>query len=332
VQPASEKRFLSQWRDVLDRRVREATEHLARVDGVAGLILGGSLGSGEPWPLSDIDILPVYDDDRATKAAAEVASCRIALLEQWSAEGVRTPLDVGKLAFVRSEVEEALAAGSGRAVGYLADPRWFHGLDKGYRGKPVSDPTGVTAALIEWLTAARFDPAVVQARISRNRCQAEECLQEAVARLASGDADGTLLALHNGTWALLAGLMERWGVRDSSFARVGTRFERAAAACGNIELADRVLTLFNLAPAAARRRMDLAPERIRDRHRLSYRARLLVDEQVTPEQDARDVLLTFSSHELRYGAPPFAPWVGAETDPAMLRQHLDIYRNILAEL
>lgn len=328
---ATEEAFLSQWRQVLDERVRQAVESLAGVEGVVGLILGGSLGGGEPWPLSDIDMLPVYEDASAEQASADVAKRRLALLDRWVAEGFRTPLDVGKIAFVRSEVEEALTAGSGAAVRYLGDLRWFHGLDKAYRGKPVYDPSGLTARLVDWLTAARFQPAVAEARVSRNRRHAEERLQRACALLEGGDGSGAALALHDGAWAVLTCLLEGWGVRDNSFARVGTRFERAAFGRGEVELAERVMAMFHLTPAEVSRRMAAAPERIRDRHRLSLRARRLVGEEVSVEQDARDVLLTLSSQEIRYSTPPFEPWVGIETTPTALRQHLEACARILGD-
>jgi hypothetical protein len=38
----------------------EAVAVLGSVPEVRGLIVGGSMGRGDPWPLSDIDVLPIY--------------------------------------------------------------------------------------------------------------------------------------------------------------------------------------------------------------------------------------------------------------------------------
>jgi hypothetical protein len=42
--------FLADWRAVLALRATVAAEALAAVDGVAGLVLAGSVGRGDPWP------------------------------------------------------------------------------------------------------------------------------------------------------------------------------------------------------------------------------------------------------------------------------------------
>src|SRR5687767_10133376 len=97
-----------------------------------GLILAGSVGRGEAWPLSDIDFLPIYDDGLEKQARSDVEAMRVELLDAWDPEGYWTSVDVGRLAFRRSEVVQALALPAHKAVLYLDDPRWFHSLDKGY--------------------------------------------------------------------------------------------------------------------------------------------------------------------------------------------------------
>ena len=49
--------FLSDWRTVLDQRVEQVRAALTTVDGLSAAVLAGSLGRGEPWPLSDIDLI-----------------------------------------------------------------------------------------------------------------------------------------------------------------------------------------------------------------------------------------------------------------------------------
>jgi UTP:GlnB (protein PII) uridylyltransferase len=46
-------------RELPDQRLAEAVAVLGAVPDVCGLVVGGSLGGEEPWPLSDIDLLPI---------------------------------------------------------------------------------------------------------------------------------------------------------------------------------------------------------------------------------------------------------------------------------
>ena len=54
-------RFLGDWNRILDRRAATASEVFAGMDGVCGLVLAGSMGRGQQWPLSDIGLIPNPD-------------------------------------------------------------------------------------------------------------------------------------------------------------------------------------------------------------------------------------------------------------------------------
>ncbi len=166
MQPSfAEQSFLSAWREVLAECAEEALRSLQAVEGVVGLVLAGSMARDEQWPLSDIDIIPLYEDTHAEAAAREAEARRLDLVSRWGVD----ELDVGKLAFRRSEVEVAVSLPPADASGYLDDLRWFHSLDKGYGGRAIFDPEGLARSLAGWLTEARFTPEVVQARIDRHR-------------------------------------------------------------------------------------------------------------------------------------------------------------------
>jgi hypothetical protein len=320
------------WQRLLAERTRQAVETLAQVQGVAGLILCGSVGRGEAWPLSDIDLIPIYDDEPAETAVHEVEVRRVALLDWWMAEGYCPSLDVGKLRFTGSEAADAVALPPDEAARYLVDPRWFHSLDKGYGGMAVFDADGLTAALARWLTEARFTPTVVGGRLAINRRHLLAFYAQASMTLGQGDTLAAAIALRESLHVLMRYLVEGWGGRDTSFARFGTRFERIAAEQGEEEVAAEVMAMYGLTPDEVARRMEGAPEGIRHRHRLSFDARRLMAEPVSEEQDARDVLLVFSTMKIRRDRPPFEPWVGLEADTAMLGSRLDAYGRLLKRL
>jgi predicted nucleotidyltransferase len=106
------------WRELLDQRLEEAVGVLGAVPGVRGLVVGGSLGRGDPWPLSDIDLLPVYAGSFAP--SREVERCHAMLVDWWAASGRAQTLDVGWLAFTDDEVGRAWR-------GSAAPPSWAPG-------------------------------------------------------------------------------------------------------------------------------------------------------------------------------------------------------------
>src|SRR5918996_1110989 len=143
------------WRELLDERLAEAVAELGRVQGVRGLIVGGSLGRGEPWPLSDIDLVPIYADSAGSLGPAgeverphgppsgparEVERRHGLLVDWWAASGRAQTLDVGWLAFTDREVVEAVDSGPVEAAARMPDRRWLHGTDKAYGGPAAPAP------------------------------------------------------------------------------------------------------------------------------------------------------------------------------------------------
>ena len=103
--------------------------------------------------------------------------------------------------------------------------------DKAFGGRGVGAGRGgqLAAGLAEWLTAARFLPTVVADRTRRAlEARRRAWLGWAAAR-SSGRATEAAACLAAFGCATLGWALAAWGVRDHSYARILTRFERAAA-------------------------------------------------------------------------------------------------------
>ena len=278
---------------------------LGRLPGVHGFLVGGSMGRGEPWPMSDIDLLPLYDDPGA---AAAVEHGRAELVDWWAGSGQAQNLDLGWLAFGVAEIEAAMAAGPGWLAGHIGeDRRWFHGLDKAYGGYAAGPRDELGTAFAGWLTAARFHPAVVAARIREWHRQAGAALDAATG---ATDPAGATASLRESARALRMVLLESWGERLGSMGREWTRFERMADRHGERPLADRIAVLAAADVPGAAARAVLAPAWLQERIDLSHGARLAVGEPVTPAENARDQLVAYALHVERHRPDLDGPWTG----------------------
>ncbi|MGP3931355.1 nucleotidyltransferase domain-containing protein [Nonomuraea sp. KM88] len=304
------------WRELHRDRVDEAVRRLSAIPGVHGLIVGGSVGRGEPWPMSDIDVLPLYDGD-PERTAAHVEREQAELVDWWAASGRAQTLDLGWLAFTVAEAREAVSADAAWAVERLTrDRRWFHGMDKAFRGRPADPGDLLTGRFVAWLTEMRFHPAVVEARIGWWSRSAAEARDRAHRERAAQRLDAATYELREAARALRLAVLERWGERLGSMGREWTRFERMAAARGEEALAERIALLAGARAGDAAERERLAPPWLRERIDLCWEARQAVGEQVTYQQNARDQLAAFDVHVARHRPDLAGPWTGSP-DPAL---------------
>lgn len=210
------------WKQLINERLREAVTVLGRTAGVHGFIVAGSVGRGEPWPMSDIDLLPIYTDPDSAESAARLDRSRAELVDWWAASGRAQTLDLGWLAFTTAEIRDAMAAGPDRVATRMADRRWFHGLDKAYGGHAANPDDELGTAFASWITGIRFHPTVVTARINTWHQQATDALTEA-ARVRVDDPAKATCLLRESARALRLVLIERWGERLGSMGREWTR-------------------------------------------------------------------------------------------------------------
>jgi hypothetical protein len=66
---------------------------VGRIPDVVGVILGGSVGRGEPWPLSDIDLIVVCSNRTPKHIGGIVSDHAYRLSEMWGTAGSYTAVD-----------------------------------------------------------------------------------------------------------------------------------------------------------------------------------------------------------------------------------------------
>ena len=230
-------RYLAHWREILAERIESAAGAFARAPGVTGLILAGSNGAGDPWPLSDIDLIPIVAEASLPVTLEAIERTRVAMMQSWSRQGWRTGLDIGRLYFTEREAASIGRAESMDMLELLQDDRWYFALDKAYRGRPLLDPTGDAVSLIAWLTEHRFQPEVVALRLERSAREAARSLQMARDQLSAGNRIGARAHQLKSVQWFQINRMEFWGKRDTSLGRFGTRFELKRSAITRVRSA-----------------------------------------------------------------------------------------------
>jgi hypothetical protein len=298
----------TRWRQILDERLAEAISTLGAVPGVRGLVLAGSVGRSEPWPLSDIDMLPISAEGFDTEA--EIEQRRASLVDWWAASARAQTLDIGWLRFTDQEVTHAIGLGAAETAQLMSDRRWFHGMDKAYGGRGVSDSDGLAEAFAQWATKLRFEPLVVAARVQHWKIQVEDARARAIRAIDRNDNIEATLGLREAARALRLVLLEGWGERLGSMGREWTRFERMASAHGARHIASQLAALADARPADALDRARCAPAWLQERIDLAYAGRQEIGERVTAEENARDQLAAFAVHVPKRTMQPWGAWIG----------------------
>jgi hypothetical protein len=92
--------------------------------------------------------------------------------------------------------------------------------------------------------------------------------------------------------------------------RLGTRFAVLAKARGATSLVETLNKISDLGAASVWRRVEAAPEWVRERHDRSWRARQHVGEPISQLDDARDTLRVCALYGMRgVSEPPYPAWL-----------------------
>lgn len=324
--------YLERWRETIDLRAEEAVEAISTVPHVVGIILGGGVGRGQAWPLSDIDLIYVAADAYDPGLPRRVDEVGRGLYEKHVGEGWSTSIDVGKLFLTQGEAFD-LATGRVSLESLMGSERVFHALEKcnGGRSAFVSEDCD-TAQLAALLTKERFTEPVIRARQRERLSTAFRYLHVSRGHLKLNDPVSAAVSVEQFARPLVPFLLEYWRKSDRSFGRVFTRFLGETDRHEADDLTTQLLDLYALSDQDIDRRFASAPPHVVERHDRSYTARRFIGENIRELDDQRDVLYAYSWYAIRSGEIEL-DWVGLGTEPsnvtARLEAALETWRSAL---
>ena len=283
--------------------MRESVDAVLAIDGVTDVVVGGSVGRGDPWPFSDIDLIPITSSGQVELGPA-LERAKADLARRWATTGWTHILDVGWLAFDAAEVRELVDGDVLSAAARTGDPRWLHGTDKAAGGRGAMS-NGPGQAFADAAAATRFAVEVRRARFDSWVDIVRRRLTRATDALAAGGEDEAY-ATAQVAGPLAAATLEAWGEREGSMTRFATRFERICAARGMTELRTAIASISRSDAGLVSSSFADLPAWLEARIDLAFLARREVSEDVTPDENRRDHILLVLGAD---GLPSQAEWL-----------------------
>jgi hypothetical protein len=240
----------------------------------------------------------------------DVENTRISLLAKWAHQGWRTGVDIGRLFFTVEELENVFGLGNLDPLALLDNDRWYHSIDKAYGSRVLIDTSGIAQQVSDWFTHHRFVPSVVSLRLERSLAESRASLQLVDRELACCSRVKAYSSLLKSIQWFQIALMEKWGERDNSLGRFGTRFEQTADVHKATGIVEALHLISSLTSDSVGWRIERAPWWVHERRDRSWKARLAIGERVTSLQNDRDVLRVCTTYELRLlTTSPIQEWL-----------------------
>jgi len=252
---------LRNWRVRVARVCEEECAYFARLPYVKGLAVIGSVGRGDPWPLSDIDMLAVAERIEGEHPNAAVRSEEQKRNDRLHAAGIPNDVEASIWTVTPEEIEPALNGDVELFLGKVGELPWaWHGfLMKAHGGKVVVDAAGQVARFIERCGHVLFSNHFLglarrQTLDDMARRQAEANEQMADGRWSAASFGLMRMAHEIATFLLLC-----WGHVPQSLSRSVSRFLAAAERAQRSDIADWFLDAVRLGPEQTTDRFDGLP-------------------------------------------------------------------------
>ena len=253
---------LKNWRDRVARVCEEECAHFTRLPYVKGLAVIGSIGRGDPWPLSDIDMLVVAERVEGKHPSAAVRAEERKRNDRLHAAGIPNDVEASIWTITPEEIVSALAGDVSPMLGKVGELLWgWSGfLVKAHGGTVITDSAGRLARFIERCDEILFRSEFLDLWRQQIVDNMEKRPTDVGDLMAEGRWSMASLSLMRVAHKITTPLYLSWGRVPQSISRCVSRFISAAEESGCGEVGQWFLDAVRLRPEQVRARFNGLPD------------------------------------------------------------------------
>ena len=302
---------LGDWQSRIDRVAERESAYFARLPYVKAVAVIGSVGRGQPWPLSDVDLLIVTDlpgDTDAQEVVREVEVVRRKRLED-----ARIPVEVEAYLWAAlrlAELAEACEEDDDSFLDRMKHWYWRGIVIKSQGARVVKDTAGCLTRFLERSHEVFRSPRFLDLWLGIELEQASHAMESGMGAMRQKDWKQGAYELLSATGNLMSGCYAVWRFAPLSLMRCITMFQKAAEAEASQPLVGWVVLLARLQEGDCWKRFKSLPEAARREIEVVYQIRKETEPGVTKLSVVRDML--HATAQIARKNPASGTWDGWE--------------------
>ena len=323
--------ILGGWRERLARVSEEESAHISNLPYVRGVAVIGSVGRGNPWPISDVDMLVMADRWRGRDPEHVLREVEAQRNERILAAGIINEVEASEWVVDSSDVAAASEEDDEAFLRRMAHPHWLGIAYKCPGARVVSDVDGVLSRFVRRCEHSLFEHTFRRHWLRMIIDEAVRDIAAAEGSVGRGEWAAASVTLLRTAQALTCGFYAKWRTLPQSISRGVSRFLCAARKAGEDEIGRRFLTASRLLDDDVWRRFDsLLPDGKRERD-LWLAVRHGSGEDIGESMATRDFVQVNSWIAWRDAAyEPYPEWTGVTAYEEAVRSQLEATQELLS--
>lgn len=302
---------LREWQSRIDRVAEQESAYFAQLPYVKAMAVIGSVGRGQPWPLSDVDLLVVTDLPGDTDAQEVVR--KVEIVRRKRLEDARIPVEVEAYLWAAlrlAELAEACEEDDDSFLHRMKHWYWRGIVIKSQGARVVKDTAGCLTRFLERSHEVFCSPRFLDLWLGIELEQASHAMESGMGAMGQEDWEQAACELLSATGSFMSGCYAVWRFVPLSLMRCITMFQKAAEAEASQPLVGLVALLARLQEVDCWKRFESLPEAGRREIEVVYEIRKETEPGVTKLSVVRDML--HASAQIDRKNPASGTWDGWE--------------------